>query len=377
MINKAYKFRFYPDAQQIQNLAQTFGCVRYAYNHMLKLRTDAWYVEQKHVNYHATSALLTVLKKQEETKWLNDVSCVPVQQGLRHLQTAFSNFFSKRNGYPTFKSRHDKQSAEYSRSAFKWDGIVLKLAKMDKPLAIRWSRSIPKGCSPSTVTVSKDAAGRYFVSILCEDEIAFKPTVSKQIGIDLGLTSFAVTSEGSIYNAPKPLKEHLKKLAFLQKSLSRKVKGSNNRNKARLKVARLYAKISDTRTDFLHKLSTKLINENQVIAVESLAVSNMMKNRKLSRAIADASWSEFVRQLEYKAKWYGRTLVGIDKWYPSSKRCNCCGFVNEKMPLSVRSWTCPDCNTLHDRDINAAKNILTAGLAGLALGENVSPVCIC
>lgn len=375
-VNKAFKFRFYPDEQQAENLAKTFGCVRYTYNHMLRIRTDAWYQDKKRIGYHETSALLTELKKQEETNWLSEVSSVPVQQSLRHLQTAFGNFFAKRTGYPTFKSKHDKQSATYAKTAFKWDGKNLSVAKMDKPLNIRWSQTLPKAANPSTVTISKDSAGRYFVSILCLDEVALKPVVEKQIGLDLGITSFAITSAGSKYDSPKSLKNNLSKLAKLQRRLSKKKKGSNNRNKARLKVAKLHAKIADTRKDFLHKLSTKIVNENQVIAIESLAVSNMMKNSKLSRAIADASWSEFVRQLEYKSNWYGRTLIGIDKWYPSSKRCNCCGFVSEKMPLNVRSWTCPECNSRHDRDINAAKNILTAGLAGLACGESVSPVCI-
>jgi putative transposase len=375
-VKRAYKFRFYPTAEQKEILAQTFGCARFAYNYMLKARTDAYYNEQKRIGYHETSALLTTLKRQPEYTWLNTVSSVPVQQALRHLQTAFGNFFAKRNKYPNFKSKFDKQAAEYTASAFRFEDSILMLAKMKEPLAIKWSRTLPKAAKITTVTVSKDCAGRYFVSLICDDAVSTKVTEISSIGIDLGLTDFAVTSTGSKYQSPKALRSNLERLALLQQRLSKKKKGSSNRNKARLKVAKLHARITDIRKDFLHKLSTKLINENQVIAVESLAVSNMLKNRRLAKSIIDASWSEFVRQLEYKAKWYGRTLIGIDKWYPSSKRCNACGYALSTLSLSTRSWRCPYCGLAHDRDVNAAKNILTAGLAGLAFGENVSPVCI-
>jgi len=371
---KAYRFRFYPTPEQEQNLAQTFGCARFAYNHMLRIRTDAWHKEQKHVGYHETSALLTELKKQPETIWLNEVSSVPVQQSLMHLQVAFKNFFAKRTGYPTFKSKHDKQSATYASTAFKWDGNTLKLAKMDAPLNIRWSRTIPKAAKLTTATVSKDAAGRYFVSMLCDDTVQDKPEVAGKIGIDLGLTHFAILSTGEKIAAPNTFRKNEAKLAKLQRRLAKKQKGSANRFKAKRKVARLHAKTADARRDFLHKLSTRLVNENQVIAIESLAVSNMQKNRCLAKSIGDAGWSEFVRQIEYKSLWYGRTLIGIDRWYPSSKRCSDCGHTVPKMPLKVREWICPECGSIHDRDINAARNVLTAGLAGLALGESGSPL---
>lgn len=375
-IKRAYKFRFYPTPEQEFNLAKTFGCARFAYNYMLRLRTDAWFKEKKRVGYHETSALLTELKKTQEYAWLNEVSSVPVQQALRHLQTAFNNFFAKRAAYPTFKRKDGPQSAEYTTSAFKWDGRALKLAKMDAPLAIRWSRTIPKAAKVTTVTVSKDAAGRYFVSLLCDDTVSPKPEVTGKVGIDLGLTHFAILSTGEKVAAPNTFRRYEKKLAKLQRRLAKKTKGSNRREKAKLKVARLHAKIADARRDFLHKLSTRLINENQVIAIESLSVSNMQKNRCLSKSISDASWSEFVRQLEYKARWYGRELIGIDRWYPSSKRCSDCGYTMPKMPLSVREWVCPECGSIHDRDINAARNVLAAGLAVSAHGEAVSPVCM-
>ena len=371
---RAYKFRFYPTPPQEQNLAKTFGCVRFSYNYMLRQRTDAWFQRQEKINYPQTSAMLTELKKQPEFVWLNEVSSVPVQQSLRHLQTAFGNFFAKRAKYPTFKSKHDPQSAEYTTSAFKLDGGQLRIAKLDAALDVRFSREIPKAATVTTVTVSKDCAGRYFVSMLCTDEVSAKPTVSGEVGIDLGLTHFAILSTGEKITSPKAFRKHEKRLARAQRCLSKKQKGSANHRKAKLRVARIHARIADSRKDFLHKLSTKLINENQVIAVETLAVSNMQKNHNLAKSISDASWAEFVRQLEYKSLWYGRKLVGIDRWYPSSKRCSDCGHTVKSLPLSVREWTCPECGAVHDRDINAARNVLAAGLAVSACGENVNPV---
>ena len=375
-IKRAYRFRLYPTPEQEQVLARTFGCARFAYNHMLRLRTDAWFSRRERIGYHETSAALTQLKKDPEFAWLNEVSSVPVQQALRHLQTAFANFFAKRAKYPTFKRKDGPQSAEYTTSAFKWDGKVLKLAKMNTPLDVRFSRTIPRAAKVTTVTVSKDAAGRYFVSMLCDDTVQPKAEVEGKVGVDLGLTHFAILSTGEKIAAPNTFRKNEEKLAKLQRRLAKKTKGSANRKKARLKVAKLHAKIADSRKDFLHKLSTRLVNENQVIAIETLAVSNMQKNHNLAKSIADASWSEFVRQLEYKSLWYGRELVGIDRWYPSSKRCSDCGHTVAKMPLNVREWACPECGTVHDRDINAARNVLAAGLAVSALGESVNPVCM-
>ena len=374
-IKRAYRFRFYPSPEQEQVLARTFGCARFVYNTMLRLRSDAWTKHQKSIGYHESSAALTALKKTPEHAWLNDVSSVPLQQALRHLQTAFANFFAKRAKYPQFKRKAGKQSAEYTTSAFRWDGQSLKLAKMAEPLNIRWSRQIPKAARVTTVTVSKDTAGRYFVSLLCDDTVVPKVAVQGTIGVDLGLSHFAVLSTGEKIAAPNTFRRHELKLARLQRRLARKQKGSARRAKARLKVARLHAKIADTRRDFLHKLSTRLIHDNQVIAVETLSVANMQKNRHLAKSIGDAGWAEFVRQLEYKARWHGRTLVCIDRWYPSSKRCGDCGHTVPAMPLSVRQWDCPECDSRHDRDINAARNILAAGLAVSAHGEAVSPVC--
>ena len=373
---RAYKFRFYPTPEQELNLAKTFGCARFAYNYMLRQRADAWFQRQEKIGYHETSAMLTALKKQPEFAWLNEVSSVPVQQSLRHLQTAFGNFFARRNKYPSFKKRDGAQSAEYTTSAFKWTDGKLRIAKMDAALNIRFSRTIPKAAIVTTVTVSKDCAGRYFVSMLCTDQVQERTPVAAKVGIDLGLSHFAILSTGEKIAAPNTFRKNEAKLAKLQHRFAKKTKGSANRKKAKLKVARLHAKIADSRKDFLHKLSTRLVNENQVIAIETLAVSNMQKNRCLAKSISDASWAEFVRQLEYKSLWYGRELVGIDRWYPSSKRCSDCGHTVAKMPLNVREWACPECGTVHDRDINAARNVLAAGLAVSALGESVNPVCM-
>ncbi len=373
-VKRAYRFRFYPTPEQEAILARTFGCTRFVYNHMLRQRTDAWYERQQRMGYHDTSAALTKLKKTEGHSWLNEVSSVPVQQALRHLQTAFANFFAGRAKYPSFRRKDGRQSVEYTTSAFKWDGATLKLAKMDKPLAIRWSRTIPKGAKVTTVTVSKDTAARYHVSMLCDDVVSKRPIVAGEVGVDLGLTHFAVLSTGEKISAPKVFRNNEVKLAKLSRCLAKKQMGSANRRKAKLKVARLHAKMANSRRDFLHKLSTRLINENQVIAIESLSVKNMQKNRFLSKSISDAGWSEFARQLEYKAQWYGRKLIGINRWYPSSTRCNVCGHTAAKMPLKIREWTCPECGTAHDRDVNAARNVLAAGLAVSAHGESVSPM---
>lgn len=374
MTQRAYRYRFYPTSEQEQLLRRTLGCVRLVYNKALHTRTEGWYERQERIDYKQTSALLTDWKKQEELDFLNEVSCVPLQQGLRNLQKAFTNFWAGRAKYPNFKKKRNGGSAEFTRSAFKWKDGQLWLAKCSEFLPIRWSRTLPDNCEPSTVTVRLDAAGRWFVSLLVEDHTVKPLTeVKKAVGIDAGITSLIATSDGEKIANPKHFKRLRYKLRQAQKALSRKVKGSNNRDKARVQVARIHARIADSRTDFLHKLTTRLVRENQTIAVEDLAVKNMMKNHRLAQAIADASWAELVRQLDYKCQWYGRTLVKIDRWFPSSKRCGHCGHVVDKLPLDVREWDCPECGTHHDRDINAANNILAAGLAVIVCGANVRP----
>jgi putative transposase len=373
MTQKAFKYRFYPTSEQESLLRRTLGCTRLVYNRALAARTEAWYERQERVGYTQTSSLLTEWKKQDELDFLNAVSCVPLQQGLRHLQAAFSNFFAGRAQYPNFKKKRNGGSAEFTKSAFKWREGQLFLAKCLEPLNIRWSRAIPQGAEPSTVTVKLSPSGRWTVSLLVDVEIKPLPESPNEMGLDLGVTSLVALSTGEKVVNPKGFKVKRRKLKKAQKALSRKQKGSNNRYKARLKVAKVHQEIKDARQDFLHKLTTRLVRENQTIAVEDLAVKNMVKNRKLALSISDASWGELVRQLEYKCDWYGRTLVKIERWFPSSKRCGKCGHIVEKLPLNIREWNCPQCRAHHDRDINAAQNILAAGLAVKVCGANVRP----
>ena len=373
MTIKAFSYRFYPTPEQESLLRRTLGCTRLVYNRALAARTEAWYQDQKRVGYAETSSMLTEWKKTEELDFLSEVSCVPLQQCLRHLQTAYTNFFDGRAKYPNFKKKRNGGSAEFTKSAFKFKDGQVYLAKCAQALPIRWSRTLPRSAAPSTITVKLTPSGRWSVSLLVDVEIKVLPESDNQVGIDLGITSLLALSTGEKIVNPKGFKAKYRKLTRAQKALSRKQKGSNNRHKARLKVAKVHQEIADARKDNLHKLTTRLVRENQTIAVEDLAVKNLVKNRKLAQAISDASWGELVRQLEYKCDWYGRTLIKIDRWFPSSKRCgNCCHIV-AKMPLNIREWDCPNCGTHHDRDINAAKNILAAGLAVLVCGATVRP----
>jgi putative transposase len=372
-VKRAFKFRFYPTDAQAAELSRTFGCVRKVYNLALAARTEAWTLRQERINYNATSAMLTAWKKTNELAYLNDVSSVPLQQTLRHLQVAFTNFFAKRARYPTFKSKKkSRRSAEYTTSAFRYRDGKLTLAKMTEPLNIVWSRPLPEKASPSTVTVSQDAAGRWFVSLLCDDAIGDAPATTAAVGIDAGLDSLLTLSTGQKVTNPRHERADRARLARAQRQLARKQKGSNNRAKARLTVARLHVRITDRRRDHLHKLTTRLVRDNQTIVIEDLTVRNMVKNHILARAIGDAAWRQFRTMLEYKAAWYGRNLIAVDRWYPSSKLCSACGALADTMPLNVRSWTCR-CGTSHDRDVNAARNILAAGLAASACGAGVRP----
>lgn len=370
-VKRAYKYRFYPTDEQAKNLAQTFGCVRFIYNWSLNKRKRAYFDEGIKLRTKDFSAALTDLKKAEGTRWLSEVSSVPLQQALRHLDDAYKRFFKKQAGYPSFKKKHHVQSATYTDNAFTLKDSTLTLAKQTEPLPVVWSRPLPENAKPSSVTISKDKAGRYFVSILVEEDIQPLKPVEQHIGVDVGLKSFVVLSTGESIANPKYYAHEEKRLARVQRQLAKKRKGSKNRDKARKKVARLHARIADKRRDYQHKLSTKLIRENQTVCVESLAVKNMLKNHKLAKAISDVGWSEFLRQLEYKSAWYGRTFVKIDRWYPSSKTCSVCGYLLETLTLDVREWICEQCGVYHDRDVNAATNILAAGLAASACGGDV------
>jgi putative transposase len=373
LVRRTYKYRFYPSEQQQYELLRTFGCVRLVYNRALEVRTAAWYAEQRRVGYVETSAMLTAWKKTDDLAFLNEVSSVPLQQALRHLQGAFVNFFAKRANYPRFKSRKKSRlAAEYTRSAFRWSNGEIILAKMSDPLNIVWSRPLPVGADPSSLTVSRDPAGRWFISLLVETPVTDHPPTDAAIGVDAGITTLITLSTGEKVANPHHERRDRQRLAKAQRQVARKQKGSNNRAKARTKAARVHAKIADRRRDFLHKLTTRLVRENQTIVIEDLNVAGLLKNHHLARAISDASWSEFRTMLKYKADWYGRDVVAIDRWYPSSKVCSACGSLAGSMPLAVREWTC-QCGAVHDRDVNAAKNILAAGLAVTACGDGVRP----
>ncbi|MET7355521.1 RNA-guided endonuclease InsQ/TnpB family protein [Streptomyces mirabilis] len=373
-VKRAFKYRFCPTDAQAAELSRTFGCVRKVYNMALAARTQAWVTRQERVNYNATSAMLTAWKKTEELAYLNDVSSVPLQQTLRHLQTAFTHFFGKRAMYPRFKSRKkSRRSAEYTTSAFRFrDGLTL--AKMTEPLDIVWSRPLPEGAKPSAVTVSQDPAGRWFVSLLCEDpSVQPLPATGQAVGVDVGLDHLVTLSTGEKIANPRHERRDRARLAKAQRNLARKAGGEGaNRRKARLKVAKIYARIADRRRDTLHKLTTRLVRENQTIVIEDLTVRNMVKNHRLARSISDAAWSEFRSMLEYKAQWYGREVIAVDRWFPSSRLCSACNTLQDTMPLHVRTWTC-DCGTTHDRDVNAAHNLLAAGLAVTVCGAGVRP----
>lgn len=361
IVLKAYKMRFYPTEEQKILLAKTFGSCRFIYNHILAWRKEAYEKDKNKINFSEASRELTKVKKEYE--WLNEVSVVALQQELRNQEKAYSNFFSGRARLPKFKSRYDNNySFNLTKNAFKYINGQLFIAKsMKVSLDVKWSYGeLPS--QPSSITISKDASGRYFVSCLCETEIEELPISSKITGIDLGLKDLYITADGLKGKNGKFTKKYAKRLARLQRKLSRMKKGGSNYNKMRLKVAKTHAKVSDSRRDALHKATSNLVKTYQIISTETLKVKNMIKNRKLSKHIADASWGEFVRQLEYKASWFGRNIVKIEQFYPSSKTCSYCGHVLEELKLSVRHWVCPSCKTDHDRDINAALNIHKRGL---------------
>lgn len=385
---KAYKFRIYPTAEQQRQLAIEFGHNRWVWNHCLDLRTRDYDADKTAVaagvaaavkpswNYVSLSRHVTELK-HGEFPWLTEATASTLTQTLIDQDKAFDHFFRRvkngeKPGYPRYKSRWDRQSIRYTLDQRQIQnnyqaGELLKLPKLGE-IAVRWSQ-VPAGI-PKMATVSRTPDGRYFVAFACEVEIQPLPLTGKTVGVDLGIKDVAVTWDGeqaSQSGNPRHIKRKLKHLKRQQRRLARRQKGSNRRARQRLKVAKIHARIAASRADFLHKTTTAIVRGADILALEDLNVRGMMKNHCLAGAIADVGMGEFRRQIDYKARWYGRAVVEVDRWFPSSKTCSACGSHQEKMPLRVRQWTCPDCGTRHDRDVNAAKNI-----RNIALGNRVT-----
>lgn len=390
MVHRAFKFRCYPTPQQQATLVQTWGCVRLVFNKALAMRSAAWKHQQRSVSYGETSAALTAWKSDPELGFLREVSTVPLQQSLRHLQQAFSNFFAQRAKYPRCKSKHGSTlSLEYTTSGFRFKNGQLWLAKMDAPLDVRVSRDFPMGAATS-VTVTQDATGRWHVSILCTDQVDALPATGKAVGVDLGVTDALVLSNGRRLNPEDDFNVCAKqaKVVKYQRRLAKKTRGSINYGRAKTKLAKAHAALSDARRDWLHKITTSLVQDHDVIVIEDLNVAGMTRSAKntidapgrhvaakagLNRGILNHAFGQLRQLLEYKADWYGKQVVVIDRHYPSSKTCSTCGQLNSQLRLHDRTWTCTACQTVHDRDLNAATNICAAGLAVKACGEYVRP----
>ncbi|MFJ6780622.1 RNA-guided endonuclease InsQ/TnpB family protein [Streptomyces yangpuensis] len=383
---RVYRFRFYPTADQAAQLHRTFGACRWVYNEALALRSKAWQDHRVSLGFAETCRALTGWKRIPERAWLKEASSTVLQQSLRHLESAFARFHKGVAKYPRRKSKHrSDDAATYVRTGFRWvedarrpGTASVTLAKQTNPLDVRWSRALPPGLLPVKLTVTRDRAGRFFLAVLVEEVIAPLPTVflpgghePKAVGLDLGLVSLVTLDDGEKLPHPRLLAKYGKQLATLQRELHRKQKGSKNRDKVRERIARLYARIGDVRRDLLDQFTTRLVRENQVLVVEDLPIANLMRaargrsrRRKaaLSRSITDAAWGELLRQLRYKCAWYGRTLVVVDRFFPSTRRCSVCHAKGVKLDVSVREWACAECGAVHDRDTNAAVNLRAEGM---------------
>ena len=359
LIHKSYKFRISPDKEQKILLSKHFGATRFVFNRYLNIRKETYLEEKKSLNYYDNAKDLTKLKKEEEFVWLKEINSQSLQSSLRNLDTAYNNFFRRQTQFPRFKSKYDRQSFTVPQSVTIEEG-KLSIPKFKKGIDINIHREIEGKLL--FATISKSTTGNYYVSITCEVEYTpFEKTNSK-IGIDTGIKDLAILSDGKVYENIKTLKTNLKKLKYEQRQLSKKTKGSNSRLKQKSKLARVHEKVTNIRKDYLHKVSTEIIKNHDVICIEDLAVKNMMKNHKLAQAFSDVSLGAFYTMLEYKANWNDKVVVKIDRFFPSSKTCSNCNYINQDLTLKDRKWTCPSCNTIHDRDFNASINIKKQGL---------------
>jgi putative transposase len=364
---KSYKYKINPDEEQKVLLNKHFGSIRFIYNYFLNERKQEYETNKQTINYYDNAKSLTELKKQEEYSWLNEINSQSLQVSLKNLDDAYNGFFKKRTKFPRFKSKHSKNSFKVPQFVKIQNG-KLRIPKFKNPIDIILHRTFSgtiKQC-----TISKTSTNEYFVSILVETTHTATPKTGKSIGIDLGLKDFAITSDGYKYKNNRYTKRYQTKLKKAQQHLSRKKKGSNSYQEQKLKVARLHKKITNSRLDNLHKVSTELITKYDVIFLEDLNVKGMIKNHKLSKHIADVSWSKFIELLTYKAEWNDKKIIKIDRFFPSSKTCNCCGYINQNLKLDMREWTCPSCNTKLDRDLNASKNILKKGYKIISSGTD-------
>ena len=366
-INRTYKFRLYPNKAQTELLSKHFGCSRFVYNYFLNQRKEQYRLTGKSDAFYAQAKTLTTLKKQEETAWLNEVNAQALQFAIRSLETAYNNFFKKRAKFPKFKSKHSKNSFTVPQYASVVGGRLF-ICKFKEGIKCRVHREI-KG-KIGKVTITKTPSGKYFVSVFTEEEyITPLKKTGKSVGVDMGLKDLLITSEGETFKINRYTRRYEYKLAKAQKHLSRKKKGSRGFENQRLKVARLHEKISNSRADYLHKCSISLIRRYDTICIEDLNIKGMTKNHHLSKSITDASWRKFVSMLTYKTEWNDKKVVKIDRYFPSSQTCNVCGYVNKDIKdLSIREWECPKCHTHHDRDVNAAINILRFGLNNISSG---------
>lgn len=362
-INKSYKVRIYPNKSQIELLDKHFGCVRFIYNHFLNIKNNEYKETGKNLSYYDLCNKLTTIKNSDDYDWLNDVNSQSLQWSIRFLDISFNNFFNKKSKFPKFKKKSNEQSFKVPvNSTFKLSDKKIIIPKFKEGIKYKGNIDLNNLLKFNSITITKTPTGKYYASLQGEFNYDPKEKNDNKIGLDLGIKDFLITDNGIKVDNPKYLKKSLKKLKYNQKQLSKKTKGSKNRNKQRIIVAKIYEKVVNKRNDFLHKLSSKIVNENQIICLEDLAVKNMVRNHKLAQSISDVSWSKFVNMLKYKSEWNERELVQINRFYPSSKSCSKCNYINEGLTLKDREWTCPSCNTHHDRDINAAKNILKQGI---------------